>query len=143
MERVRRRAPGIEFGVEVEPWLVVGETQLVERASTNLLDNAAKWSPPSGTVTVRLGGGELTVTDCGPGISDDDLPHVFERFYRSTEARTLPGSGLGLAIVQQTAQRHGGTVTAGRAPDGGAMFTLRLPGEAMAEASLAPSGDRA
>jgi len=141
VERVRRRAPGIDFDVEVEPWLVVGEAQLLERAITNLLDNAAKWSPPAGTVTVRLHEGVLTVIDAGPGISDGDLPHVFERFYRSTEARTLPGSGLGLAIVQQTAQRHGGTVTAGRAAGGGAMFTLRLPGEAMAKAALAPSGD--
>ena len=132
VERVRRRAPGIEFDVDAEPWLVVGEPQLLERAITNLLDNAAKWSPPLGTVTVRLRNGELTVADSGPGISDDDLPHVFERFYRSPEARTLPGSGLGLAIVQQTAQRHGGTVTAGRAPGGGAMFVLRLPGEPMA-----------
>jgi len=141
VERVRRRAPGIDFDVEVEPWLVVGEAQLLERAITNLLDNAAKWSPPAGTVTVRLHEGVLTVIDAGPGISDGDLPHVFERFYRSTEARTLPGSGLGLAIVQQTAQRHGGTVTAGRAAGGGAIFTLRLPGEAMAKAALAPSGD--
>jgi len=143
VERVRRRAPGIKFDVEAEPWLVVGEPQLLERAITNLLDNAAKWSPPSGTVTVRLRDGELTVSDTGPGISDQDLPHVFERFYRSTEARTLPGSGLGLAIVQQTAQRHGGTISAGRAPGGGALFTMRLPGEAMAPAALAPSGERA
>jgi len=139
VERVRRRAAGIDFDVEVEPWLVVGEAQLLERAVTNLLDNAAKWSPPLGTVSVRLRAGDLTVADSGPGISEQDLPHVFERFYRSSEARMLPGSGLGLAIVQQTARRHGGTVTAGRAPNGGAMFTLRLPGEPLAAAPVAPS----
>jgi two-component system sensor histidine kinase MprB len=129
VERVRRRAPGITFDVESESWLVLGDPHLLERAMTNLLDNAAKWSPPLGTVSVRLDQGALTVTDEGPGISDADLPHVFERFYRSTESRTLPGSGLGLAIVQQTAQRHGGTIAAGNATTGGAIFRLWIPGQ--------------
>jgi len=128
VERVRRRAPGITFDVRTQPWEVLGDAQLLERAVTNLLDNAAKWSPPLGTVHVELSDGLLSVADQGPGIRDEDLPHVFERFYRSSEARTLPGSGLGLAIVQQTAQRHGGQVRAGRAAAGGALFTLRLPG---------------
>jgi len=141
VERVRRRAPGIEFEVATEPWLVVGEPQLLERAITNLLDNAAKWSPPLGTVIVRLHEGRLTVADSGPGISEADLPHVFDRFYRSPEARTLPGSGLGLAIVQQTARRHGGTITAGQAPGGGALFTLWLPGEPL-PTPLAPTHER-
>ena len=129
VERVRRRAPGITFDVEAEPWMVLGDPQLLERAMTNLLDNASKWSPPLGTVTVRLDQGALTVTDEGPGISETDLPHVFERFYRSTESRTLPGSGLGLAIVQQTAMRHGGTIAAGNAESGGAVFRLWIPGQ--------------
>lgn len=129
VERVRRRAPGITFEVDAEPWLVLGDPHLLERAITNLLDNAAKWSPPLGTVTVHLDDGALTVTDEGPGISEADLPHIFERFYRSQESRTLPGSGLGLAIVQQTAQRHGGTVAAGNAETGGAIFRLWIPGQ--------------
>jgi two-component system sensor histidine kinase MprB len=129
IERVRRRAPGITYDVDAESWLVLGDPHLLERAIMNLLDNAAKWSPPLGTVTVRLDGGSLTVTDEGPGISDADLPHIFERFYRSTESRTLPGSGLGLAIVQQTAQRHGGTIAAGNAESGGAIFRLWIPGQ--------------
>ncbi|MGH3498689.1 MAG: sensor histidine kinase [Nocardioidaceae bacterium] len=129
VERVRRRSASIEFEVDTESWMVVGEPQLLERAITNLLDNAAKWSPPLGTVTVRLRDGVLTVTDHGPGISATDLPHIFERFYRSQEARTLPGSGLGLSIVAQTAARHGGTVSAGGAPGRGAVLTLRLPGQ--------------
>jgi two-component system, OmpR family, sensor histidine kinase MprB len=129
IERVRRRAPGITFDVDADSWLVLGDPHLLERAITNLLDNAAKWSPPLGTVTVRLDGGALTVTDEGPGISDADLPHIFERFYRSTESRTLPGSGLGLAIVQQTAHRHGGTIAAGNAESGGAIFRLWIPGQ--------------
>ncbi|HKE70550.1 MAG TPA: HAMP domain-containing sensor histidine kinase [Nocardioidaceae bacterium] len=129
VDRVRRRAPGITFDVDAEPWMVLGDPQLLERAMTNLLDNASKWSPPLGTVTVSLDQGALTVTDEGPGISESDLPHVFERFYRSTESRTLPGSGLGLAIVQQTAQRHGGTIAAGNADTGGAVFRLWIPGQ--------------
>jgi two-component system sensor histidine kinase MprB len=116
------------FEVDTEPWIVVGESRTLERAVTNLLDNAAKWSPPLGEVQVRLRDGVLTVQDAGPGISDEDLPHVFDRFYRSREARRLPGSGLGLAIVAQAAYRHGGTVTASRGPGGGALMTLRIPG---------------
>lgn len=134
VRRVQRRGQGVTIDVQTDPWLVVGDPQLLERAVLNLLDNAVKWSPPLGTVHVRLAGGVLDVADEGPGISDEDLPHVFERFYRSHEARTLPGSGLGLAIVQQTAHRHGGQVRAGRAAIGGALFTLQLPG--------APTEDR-
>jgi two-component system sensor histidine kinase MprB len=104
----------------------------LERAVTNLLDNAAKWSPPGATVTVTLRDGVLQVADQGPGIAPADLPHVFDRFYRAVDARGLPGSGLGLAIVRQAADRHGGVVAAGTAPGGGALFTLRLPGHAPA-----------
>ncbi len=131
VERVRRRAPGVRFVDKLEPWLVHGEAPMLERAVTNLLDNAAKWSPPDGTIEVRLRGGQLTVADEGPGIAERDRPHVFERFYRSREARTLPGSGLGLAIVAQTAQRHGGVVDVSSSPSGGALLSLRLPGEAV------------
>lgn len=127
VERVRRRAPDVDFDVEAASWMVVGESQLLERAITNLLDNAAKWSPPSATVRIRLGGGELTVTDDGPGIAEEDLPHVFDRFYRSSAARTLPGSGLGLSIARRAAERHGGSISARKAPAGGTMITMRLP----------------
>lgn len=126
--RVRRRAAGVRIDAHLEQWLVVGEPTLLERAVTNLLDNAVKWSPPDGVVEVRLTGGALTVRDHGPGIAAGDLPHVFDRFYRSTEARSLSGSGLGLSIVRRTADRHGGQVWAANAPDGGAVLTLRLPG---------------
>jgi two-component system sensor histidine kinase MprB len=121
--RVRRRAPGIVFTVKV-----VGESAALERAVTNLLDNAAKWSPPEGVVTVRIAQGVLTVDDQGQGISDADLPHVFDRFYRAEESRSMPGSGLGLSIVRQVVERHSGSVTAGRCPSGGSRFTVRLPG---------------
>ena len=127
LERVQRRAPGIRFAVDLTSWPLVGERQSLERAVLNLLDNAAKWSPSGGTVTVSLHDGMLSVGDQGSGIAEKDLPHVFDRFYRSPEARAKPGSGLGLAIVAQAAARHGGSVGASRSPGGGAELTLRLP----------------
>ncbi|HVX43316.1 MAG TPA: sensor histidine kinase, partial [Mycobacteriales bacterium] len=127
-ERARRRAPGVHFEVTSEPWMVWGDRMLLERAAMNLLDNAAKWSPPDGTVTVSLADGVLRVTDEGPGIADEDLPHVFERFYRATDARALPGSGLGLAIVRQAAERHAGFAVADRAETGGALLCMGIPG---------------
>ncbi|MCP3420666.1 HAMP domain-containing sensor histidine kinase [Nocardioides pinisoli] len=126
--RVRRRAHGVSFDVELEPWPVVGDANSLERAVTNLLDNAGKWSPPEGTVTVRLAGGVLTVDDEGEGVAESDRPHVFERFYRADESRGMPGSGLGLAIVRQVIDRHGGQVQVSEAPDGGARFALWVPG---------------
>jgi two-component system sensor histidine kinase MprB len=133
LDRARRRASGIRFEVALQPWALLGDASALERAVLNLLDNAVKFSPPDGTVGVALrplgdGTAVIEVTDQGPGISAEDLPHVFERFYRSEEARTLPGSGLGLSIVMQAAQRHGGMAYAGSAPGGGALLAIRLPG---------------
>lgn len=133
LDRARRRASNVTFDVQLQPWTLLGDSSALERAVLNLLDNAVKFSPSGSAVRLHLrqvgdGSAVVEVADAGPGIADADLPHVFERFYRSSEARTLPGSGLGLAIVKQVAQRHGGTATAGRAPEGGALFTLRLPG---------------
>jgi two-component system sensor histidine kinase MprB len=138
--KVRRRAPGIVWDVQLTPFPVWGDERLLGRAVTNLLDNAAKYSSPDdptlaqadrhtvgGHVAVRLQDGVLTVTDSGPGIAEADLPHVFERFYRSSEARSRPGSGLGLAIVKHAAEQHGGMVYARNAPPAGAEFTLWLP----------------
>src|SRR5579863_9827191 len=110
MERARPRGPGIVFDVAIEPWYVTGDPTGLERAVVNLLDNAVKFSPPGGTVTVRLREGQYSVTDQGPGIAAEDLEHVFERFWRSDSARSLPGSGLGLAIVARVAQDCGGRV---------------------------------
>jgi two-component system, OmpR family, sensor histidine kinase MprB len=128
IERVRRRAPTIGFDVRMSPWYLEGDPAQLERAVVNLLDNAVRWSPPHADVHVRLDRGVLLVADEGPGIPADDLPHVFERFYRSSTARATPGSGLGLAIVRQAADRHGGRVAASTAPGGGALLTLSLPG---------------
>ncbi|GAB2866357.1 sensor histidine kinase [Nocardioides pacificus] len=126
--RVRRRAPGLAFEVSLAPWWVTGEPPALERAVLNLLDNAAKWSPDGATVRVHLEDGWLVIDDEGPGISEEELPHVFDRFWRSTESRALPGSGLGLSIVRQVVLRHSGTVEATRSPYGGARMRLWLPG---------------
>jgi two-component system, OmpR family, sensor histidine kinase MprB len=133
LDRAKRRAGDLHFDVLVQPWRLIGDAASLERAVLNLLDNAIKFSPPGATVRVRVGPtgdgfAVLEVADQGPGIKDEDLPRVFDRFYRSSEARTLPGSGLGLAIVKQAALRHGGEVWAGHALGGGALLTMRLPG---------------
>ncbi|SDS79678.1 sensor histidine kinase [Microlunatus soli] len=128
LERVRRRGPGLKFDVELNPFYLVGEADTLERAVTNLLDNAVKWSPPGGTVRVQLEGDRLRVADEGSGIAEQDLPHIFDRFYRADTSRNTPGTGLGLSIVAQAVARHGGTIRAGRSAQGGAEFTVRLPG---------------
>jgi two-component system sensor histidine kinase MprB len=128
--RAKRRGPSLSFDVELNPLYLVGEPDSLERAITNLLDNAVKFSPPGGTIHVLLEGDRLRISDQGPGIPDDELPHVFDRFWRSPSARNAPGSGLGLSIVAQTIKAHGGWVKAGRSAEGGAEFIVRLPGEA-------------
>ena len=105
---------------------VEGNPDELHRMVLNLLDNAVKWSPPSGTVRIRLHDGTLTVDDEGPGIPESDREQVFDRFYRSDAARAMPGSGLGLAIVREVAEAHGGSVSAEEAPGGGALLRLRL-----------------
>jgi two-component system, OmpR family, sensor histidine kinase MprB len=126
VERARRDRPGVSFATQFDESVVRGVPASLERAIGNLLDNAAKWSPPGGEVEVAVAEGAVTVRDHGPGIADEDLPFVFDRFYRSRAARTQPGSGLGLAIVRQVAEAHGGTVTAERAEGGGTRVTLKL-----------------
>jgi two-component system, OmpR family, sensor histidine kinase MprB len=126
VERAARHAPGVHFATDLEPFVVDGVRSRLDRAVSNLLDNAAKYGEPGGTVEVTLRDGELTVRDYGPGIADEDLPFVFDRFYRAPSARGRPGSGLGLAIVRQAAEAHGGSVHADRAPDGGAVLRMAL-----------------
>jgi two-component system sensor histidine kinase MprB len=127
IDRARLHAPSVEFRAELEPTVVLGDPQRLSRAIANLLDNASQWSPPEGTVEVEVAGGRVRVRDHGPGIREDDLPLVFERFYRSSAARGKPGAGLGLAIVRQVAEAHGGAAAAANAEGGGAEFTLTLP----------------
>jgi two-component system sensor histidine kinase MprB len=126
VEGARRHAPEREVRVEAEPCLVRGSRMRLHRAVANLLDNALKWSPPDQPIDVCVRHGTVTVRDRGPGFAADDLPHVFDRFYRAPSARGLPGSGLGLAIVRQAAESHGGAVRAENADGGGARLTLSL-----------------
>jgi two-component system sensor histidine kinase MprB len=140
--RARARAPdGVTLDVRTEPTLVRGEPERIQRAISNLVDNALKWSPEGGTVEIELAEGALSVRDHGPGFAEADLPHIFERFYRADSARALPGSGLGLAIVRQSAEAHGGQVQAANAPGGGALLrvsfgpTVRAPARASADAA--------
>ncbi|MFB7248203.1 two-component sensor histidine kinase [Streptomyces populi] len=128
LRRARLRGPELTITADLEPWFVRAEPSALERAIVNVLDNAVKFSPAGGTVDVRLKDGELTVRDHGPGIPDDELPHVFDRFWRSPDARALPGSGLGLSIVARTVQQCGGEVALRPAEGGGTIAAVRLPG---------------
>ncbi|MEV4436162.1 HAMP domain-containing sensor histidine kinase [Streptomyces sp. NPDC049585] len=123
--------PATLFTADVAPVTVAGVPARLARLLGNLLDNAAKFSPAGATVEVELrrtqGSACLTVRDHGPGITPEDLPHVFDRFYRSRQARALPGSGLGLAMARQIARAHGAQLTAEHAPGGGALFRLSIP----------------
>jgi two-component system sensor histidine kinase MprB len=124
-ERAARRASDrVRFELDLEPTVVSGEPERINRAISNVIDNARKWSPDGGTVEIALRDGELRIRDHGPGFAAADLPRVFERFYRSESARAMPGSGLGLAIVRQAAEDAGGRATAANAPGGGAVVTL-------------------
>ena len=119
-----RRRSDLRFEVRAEPTIVRGRAERIARAVSNVVDNARKWSPPEGTVEISLSGGVLEVRDHGPGFADQDLPHVFDRFYRAQAARGLPGSGLGLAIVRQAAESCGGFAEALNADGGGALVRV-------------------
>jgi two-component system, OmpR family, sensor histidine kinase MprB len=129
VERSRRRARELRFEERISPSLVRGDRQRLGRAISNMLDNACKWSRSGDTVVVEVAGGRVSIRDQGPGFSEEDLPRVFDRFWRSDDARGKPGSGLGLAIVQRVAEEHGGTATAANANGGGALVSLELPVE--------------
>jgi two-component system sensor histidine kinase MprB len=126
VERAARRAPGVSFRTRLEPSLVTGVPERVERAVANLVDNARKWSPPGETIDVSVHDGLVEVRDRGPGIAAEDVPLVFNRFYRAAKARGMPGAGLGLAIAKQIADAHNGSITVDQAPDGGAILRLQL-----------------
>jgi two-component system sensor histidine kinase MprB len=136
LERARGQFPAVEWESDrIEPTVVDGYRDRMERAVWNLLENAGKWSGDAGSVEVSLAAGVLCVRDHGPGFADEDRPLVFERFYRSAAARSMPGAGLGLAIVREVAEAHGGTVAAENAQDGGAIVRLSLNGAARPRAA--------
>jgi two-component system, OmpR family, sensor histidine kinase MprB len=127
VERARRYWPNVVYMVSTEPLVVRGVSTRLDRAVINLLDNAGKFSPAGSVVDIAVtSDGTISVADRGPGVPDDALPFVFDRFYRSDEARAMPGSGLGLAIVKQVVDGHGGTVTMANRLDGGAVVTVTL-----------------
>ncbi len=128
VDRARLRGPELKIGAELAPWYVRADAAALERALVNILDNAVKFSPPRGAVEIKLDRGTLTVRDHGPGIPADELPYVFDRFWRSPTARQLPGSGLGLSIVARTVQHSGGEVALRAAEGGGTVAVVKLPG---------------
>ncbi|MER6983173.1 HAMP domain-containing sensor histidine kinase, partial [Streptomyces carpinensis] len=127
MERVRPRGSEVRFTSSLEEWYVLADAAALERAVVNLLDNAVKFSPPGAVVNLQLSNGRLVVRDQGPGIAADELPHVFDRFWRSPTSRSLPGSGLGLAIVAKAVQEAGGTVTLRAAAAQGTEAVVQIP----------------
>ena len=129
VERAKARSPQTTFVTALSPTMVQVDPALVERAVSNLLDNAVKYSSPGTPIEVTVREGEVIVADHGPGIAEDDLPRIFDRFYRAAGARAKPGAGLGLAIVREAAEAHGGKATAESTPPG-ASFRLTLPATA-------------
>ena len=127
ISRARRDHPEVAFEASLQPVTVEGVPERLGRAVNNLLDNAARHSPPHGVVEVTVDADGLRVRDHGTGVDEVDLPYVFDRFYRGKNSRGRQGSGLGLAIVRQVAVQLGGSVDVSNAPDGGAIFTLHVP----------------
>jgi two-component system sensor histidine kinase MprB len=125
VERARRRT-GRVIELSATPVVVDGRETQLERAISNLLVNAHKFSPPDEPIEVSVAGPVVTVRDHGPGVSADERDHIFDRFYRTASGRSAPGSGLGLAIVAQVVGAHGGRVWVDDAPGGGARFHVEL-----------------
>lgn len=123
VHRLRHRTPYVRVETDLRPCLVDVDPAAVHRALTNLIENAMKWSTAGGSVCVLVGDGRIDVSDHGPGIPDEDLPYIFERFYRAPTARGMPGSGLGLAIVGSVAEANEGRLDVRTGPSG-STFTL-------------------
>jgi two-component system, OmpR family, sensor histidine kinase MprB len=126
VHRMRQRTPHAAIVADLQPCLVHVDPAGVDHAICNLIDNAIKWNSSDGAVHVVVADAHVSVTDHGPGIPDEDLPRIFERFYRAPAARGMPGAGLGLAIVARIAQANGATADVRTGPDG-STFTLTFP----------------
>jgi two-component system, OmpR family, sensor histidine kinase MprB len=129
LDAARRDWPKTQFAASLDGGIIEGNADRLRVAIKNLLDNAAKFGPPEGPVEMSLTGGQLVVRDHGPGIAAEDLPFVFDRFYRALSSRSAPGSGLGLAVVREIVSVHEGTITAEPAPGGGTIIRLTVPCE--------------
>ena len=128
VRRAQRRSAGVRIVVESNaPGVVDGDGAMLERAVMNLLDNAVKWSGEGATVDVQVVGTTVTVIDRGPGVNQEDIPHVFDRFWRAPTARSMPGSGLGLSIVKSIVDDHGGRVSLAEVEGGGTRAEISLP----------------
>ena len=132
VDDARRNYPSVGFELSTVPSTVWGSADRLQKAIGNLVDNAAKWTSMGTPVEVAVRDLSITVRDHGPGVDSVDVPHVFDRFYRSLSARDIPGSGLGLAIAQQAVEAHGGRIEVREAETGGAEFVVRFPGSARA-----------
>jgi two-component system sensor histidine kinase MprB len=139
-EAVRRLRPRADIDTDLRPCLVEVDPTAVDRAVSNLIDNAIKWNPPGAAVRVVVDNGQVSVTDHGPGIGDGDLPHIFERFYRAPAARGMPGAGLGLAIVGSIAETNNATLNVRTGP-AGSTFTLGFVPLAMPSALDVPASE--
>jgi two-component system sensor histidine kinase MprB len=129
VERAKSRAPNATFVTSLTPTKVRVDAVLLERAISNLLDNAVKYSPEGAPIEVIVRDGEVVVADHGPGVAAEDMSRIFDRFYRAAASRSKPGAGLGLAIVREAAEAHGGHASVESSPKG-ARFTLTLPASA-------------
>ena len=127
----RFQAAGIRLEQTVPPTLVVGDPHRLHQVVSNLLANAAKFTPPGGQVSLRVASDGpdalIEVDDTGPGIPEGELGQVWDRFFRGEAGRVVAGSGIGLAVVKELVDAHGGTVAVRNSPDGGACFVVRLP----------------
>jgi two-component system sensor histidine kinase BaeS len=135
-DTVARRPPqaaaaGLRLTTQLAPTAIDVDRPRMEQVAHNLLANALKFTPAGGTVTVSVGSvngdARLIVEDTGPGLSEVELAHIFERFWRGPSARDAAGSGVGLAVVAELVRAHGGHIEAANRPSGGARFTVTLP----------------
>ena len=139
VRRLQQRLPHTAIDTNLHPCLVHVDPAAVDHAVSNLVDNAIKWTPPDAAVCVVVDNGQVSVTDHGPGIADEDLPHIFERFYRAPAARGMPGAGLGLAIVGGVAHANNGTVAVRTGPHGS---TFALTFRPLPSAAEVPTGQQ-
>lgn len=138
-----RRRTGRDVELRVEPTPVHGNAALLDRAVSNLLGNAHKFSPADEPIEVVLADRMVRVRDRGAGIDEAEAVRIFDRFHRAADARSEPGSGLGLAIVRYVADQHGGTVQAANAPDGGAVVGFSVAGRQSSMPAATRAGNRA